>query len=417
MRRVGLAFSLVYFAFLMNSCTLKPNPTALRDESSKPVLNGLDVLLTHRTYYDSSRTGLFTNQTGVTKDLKSNYIVLSDIFNLKLIFSPEHGLYGAENAGDVIDESGDKQDDIAIISTYGLSPKRISPYLDSLDIIIFDMQDTGIRAYTYISSLAYIIQATNGKNIKLMVLDRPNPINGLTIEGNVLNDSLISFVGIFPMPYRYAMTIGELALMFRDDMAPNLNVEVIKMENWKRSMDFNETGLVWVPPSPHVPHPETIYTMIATGVFGELGTLHEGVGNPAPFEYAGGPWITNPVEYADALNQLNLPGIVFRAAFWKPYYGKYKGQTVGGVQLHIINIKTVRPYLVGLCLLHIHQTLYPEIDLFENQNRWDMFAKVTGSNDIRLSLMAGKSPLEIESQWQSDIRLFMKKRSKYLLYD
>jgi uncharacterized protein YbbC (DUF1343 family) len=265
--------------------------------------------------------------------------------------------------------------------------------------------------------MAYLMQAASITGKKVIILDRPNPINGITMEGNLLDPQFSSFVGLYPIPYRHGMTIGELALLFNTEYGINCDLEVVKMEGWTRDMYFDDTGLPWVPTSPHVPDAATILPMIATGTYGELGMLSEGVGITTPFEVAGGPWIKDPHEFARALSARIKEGVIFRPTFFKPYYGRHKGQICGGVQLHVTDRDQFAPYLTGLLILAVHQELYPDIDLFANENRWSMFAKVTGSDQIRKDIQAGRDPLEMQQEWQTELIKFGEMRQKYLLYD
>jgi uncharacterized protein YbbC (DUF1343 family) len=213
------------------------------------------------------------------------------------------------------------------------------------------------------------------------------------------------------------MTTGELALLFNTEFEINCDLEVVKMEGWTRDMWFDETGLPWVPTSPHVPDASTILPMISTGTYGELHVLSEGVGITIPFEFSGGPWIVNPHEFAAALQDRVGEGVIFRPTFVKPYYGRYKGQVCGGVQLYVSDRDRYKPYLVGLQILAVHQELYPEIDLFAEEGRWGMFTKVMGDKQIKKDIQAGKDPLDMEAAWLGELNEFAQMRQKYLLYD
>ena len=241
-------------------------------------------------------------------------------------------------------------------------------------------------------------------------------MGGLKVEGNLVEPEFYSFVGLYPIPYRPGMTIGELAKLFNNEYGLNCDLTVVPMLGWKRWMYWEDTGLNWVPTSPHVPHAETILPMIATGTFGELGTLSEGVGYTAPFELAGAPWVKAD-EFADALNRLHLPGIYFRPMYFKPYYFRYQGQNCQGVQLHVTDRDTFSPYVTGLYIMKTHMDLYPDHDLFANQNRIGMFNRVMGTDKIMKMLQDEVPVEEIEQSWQADLQKFMETRAKYLLYD
>lgn len=390
-----------------------PEPTII--PKPVPVRTGLEIFLA--SPHDSTfRYGLMTNQTGVNSKLNSNIVLLDDVLNLTALYSPEHGIYGAEFAGDKVGKEIDPQTGIQAFSTYGKKPADIVPLLASVDGVIIDIQDIGVRGYTYIYSMAYMMEAAQIAEKTVIILDRPNPITGSIVEGNVLDPAVSSFVGLYPIPYRYGMTIGELAWLFNDEFSIGCELEIVRMTGWSRSMWFDETGLPWIPTSPHVPHPSTILNMIATGVYGELGVLSEGVGTTLPFEYIGGPWIKDPHQFAKVLQSRIGNGVTLRPCFFKPYYGRYQGQVCGGVQLYITDRNAYRPYITGFIAMAVIQERYPEIDLFGNEDRWKMFDQVSGGTWIREELQQRVDPLTFEEPWAEELADFMVKRQKYLLY-
>jgi len=390
-----------------------PEPTILPERA--PVVTGLEVFLS--TPHDSAyRYGLMTNQTGIDSKLNSNIVLLNDAMTLTALYSPEHGIYGAEFAGDKVGKEIDPQTGIPAFSTYGKKPADIVPLLAGVDGVIIDIQDIGVRGYTYIYSMAYMMEAAKIAGKKIIVLDRPNPINGHIVEGNVLDPAVASFVGLYPIPYRYGMTIGELAWLFNEAFGIRCSLEIVRMTGWTRDMWFDETGLPWIPTSPHVPHPATILNMIATGVYGELGVLSEGVGTMLPFEYIGGPWIKDPHRFAEVLQSRIGGGVKLRPCFFKPYYGRHQGKVCGGVQLYITDRNAFRPYITGLIVVAVTRELYPEIDLFGNEDRWKMFDQVSGGTWIREALQDGVNPLTFEQKWSDELADFMALRQNYLLY-
>ncbi|MBT3253271.1 MAG: DUF1343 domain-containing protein [Candidatus Marinimicrobia bacterium] len=381
------------------------------------VKSGLEVFIENQNWDNNLKYGLLANQTCVDRNLVHGVTLLPGYINLVLIMSPEHGLFGAENAGDHIGDEIESSSGIKAVTTYRQGQDKIIEMIADLDVILLDLQDIGVRSYTYIYSMSYIMKAAAAKDKKVIILDRPNPINGVQMEGNILKPEFASGVGRYPIPYRHGMTPGELAQLFNEEFGINCNLEVVKMEGWTRDMWFDETGLPWVPTSPHVPDASTILPMISTGTYGELHVLSEGVGITIPFEFSGGPWITNPHEFADALQAIVGGGVIFRPTFVKPYYGRYKGQVCGGVQLYVRDREVYKPYLAGLQILAVHQELYPEIDLFANEGRWNMFNKVMGDDQIMLDIQAGKDPAEMEAGWLEELNNFAKMRQKYLLYN
>ncbi len=431
--RSHLSIIMVLATLIMISCAQQSRP-GIPDETPSPktlpstpmvseikpqpvVRSGLEVFLNREHGFERLKYGLLANQTCVNRELIHGASLLPEKIDLQLLLSPEHGLFGAENAGDKVGDETDAGSGIISRSTYRKKPPEIAEMISDLDVVLFDIQDIGVRSYTYIYSMAYLMQAAAESGKKVIVLDRPNPINGLKLEGNLLDPQFSSFVGLYPIPYRHGMTSGELALLFNTEFGIGCDLEVVPMEGWTRDMYFDDTGLPWVPTSPHVPDAATILPMIATGTYGELGMLSEGVGTTTPFEVAGGPWITDPNEYAETLAQQTGEGVIFRPTFFKPYYGRYQGQICGGVQLHVTDRDLFAPYLTGLLLLSVHQELYPEVDLFANANRWDMFDQVMGSDQIRIDIQAGKDPYEMEQAWQEELIKFGELRKKYLLYD
>ncbi len=386
-------------------------------ESPVQVKSGLEVFIEQGNWDNDLRYGLLANQTCVDRNLVHGVNLLPEHINVVLIMSPEHGLFGAENGGDQIGEEIEPSSGIKAVTTYLKKQTEINEMIADLDVILFDIQDIGVRSYTFIYSMSYIMKAAAAMGKKVIILDRPNPINGVQMEGNILKPEHASGVGRYPIPYRHAMTPGELAQLFNTEFGINCNLEVVKVAGWSRDMWFEETGLPWVPTSPHVPDASTILPMISTGTYGELHVLSEGVGITVPFEFSGGPWIKNPHEFAEALQARVGEGIIFRPTFVKPYYGRYKGQVCGGVQLHVSDPDQYKPYLVGLQILAVHQELYPEIDLFANTHRLNMFTKVMGDEQIRLDIQAGKDPLDMEAGWQEALQEFAELRKKYLLYD
>ncbi|MCF7826481.1 MAG: DUF1343 domain-containing protein [Candidatus Marinimicrobia bacterium] len=413
------------FLMLMLQSCVSVAPPVVADIPQTPVVSrmqldtvktGLEVFLERGEWDQDLKYGLLANQTSVNRYLVHGVNLLPEHINLVLIMSPEHGLFGAENAGDDIGEEVEPSSGIKAVTTYLKTQDEIKEMIADLDVILLDIQDIGVRSYTFIYSMSYLMRAAADLGKKAIVLDRPNPINGVQMEGNILLPENASGVGRYPIPYRHGMTPGELAQLFNAEFGIHCDLEVVKMEGWTRDMWFEDTGLPWVPTSPHVPDAATILPMISTGTYGELHVLSEGVGITIPFEFSGGPWITNPHEYAAALQARVGEGVIFRPTFVKPYYGLYKGQVCGGVQLHVSNQEQYKPYLVGLQILAVHQELYPEIDLFANKNRLGMFIKVMGDKQILDDIKAGKDPLEMEQNWLQDLNKFAEMRKQYLLY-
>ena len=309
----------------------------------------------------------------------------------------------------------DPQTKLPVFSLYGEHRKPTAEMLKDVDVILVDIQDIGIRAYTFVYTMAKIMEAAAEFHKKVIVLDRPNPLGGLNVEGNLVHEGYFSFVGLYPIPYRHGMTIGELARLFNGAFNIECQLTVVPMLNWQRNMLWEDTNLQWVPTSPHVPHWETVLFMSATGVFGELRSLSEGVGYTLPFETTGAPWIDG-YELATELNKLNIGGVIFRPLYYKPYYATFKDEVCQGVQLHITDRKKFNSYVAGLHIMHTIMKLYPDHDLFANPDRIGTFCRVTGCDYIVNDLKAGLPVAEIQQKWQPELDDFKKLRENYLLY-
>lgn len=411
----------VLFAAIFFACM--PETTVRNNEIPEPEINqqfmlGIDNFLNnHIDLVRGQRVGLLTNPSGVNGDIiyTSDLLFQHPDVNLTSFYAPEHGIRGDFFAGARIADTIDAKTGLMVYSLYGHRRKPTPETLENVDVLMVDIQDIGLRGYTYVYTMAKVMEAAAENNKKVIVLDRPNPVGGNLVEGNLVHDGFYSFVGLYPTPYFHGLTIGELAMLFNKEFDINCDLHVVPMLGWKRSMEWVDTGLSWVPTSPHLPHWETILYMGATGTFGELGTLSEGVGYTSPFEIVGAPWI-KAEDFARELNLLNLPGVYFRPLSFKPYYFRHEGQDLQGVQLHITNRKIFLPYVTGLYIMQTHIKLYPDQDLFANKNRIDMFNKVMGTDQIMKDLQAGVSVAQIKLAWQDELDAFKETRLKYLLY-
>ncbi len=415
------AFICIIILILFSSCqqeTRNKQEAEPQPPSSVQFLLGIDNFLNNEIdLVKGKRVGLLTNPSGVNADLiyTSDLLYNSPDVNLTSFYGPEHGIRGDFFAGDKVADTLDTKTGLMIYSLYGQRRKPSPETLENVDVIMVDIQDIGLRGYTYVYTMAKVMEAAAENDKQVIVLDRPNPVGGLLVEGNLVEEDFFSFVGLFPTPYFHGMTIGELALLFNDEFGIDCDLTVIPMQGWKREMYWDDTGLSWVPTSPHVPHWETILYMGASGTFGELGTLSEGVGYTSPFETIGAPWI-NADEFAKELNALNLPGIYFRPLSFKPYYFRYEGQDLQGVQMHITDRSIYLPYTTGLHIMQTHISMYPDHDLFANKNRIRMFNIVMGTDKIMNMLKENIPVAEIKASWQEDLNEFKEIRMKYLLY-
>jgi uncharacterized protein YbbC (DUF1343 family) len=384
----------------------------------RPIVKpGIDVLLEERLdLVQGKRVGLITNATAITTRFESDIEALYQApgVDLRALFGPDHGVRGAQPAGARVGSYTDPQTGLPVYSLYGKTRKPTAQMLDSLDVLLFDIQDIGIRPYTYISTLALSMEAAAEKKIPFIVLDRPNPMGGFLVEGPVLEEKFKSFIGIFPIPYVHGMTIGELAELFNEEFGIGADLTVVKMKGWKRTMLFSDTGLLWIPTSPHVPRWDSPFYLATTGGFGELGTLSEGVGTPNPFELTGAPWISGDT-LAQALNAVRLPGVYFRPLSFHQYYAHFKGETCGGVQIHILNYRRFLPMLTQLTLLTTIYKLYPKAGIFQTK-RTANFDRAMGTDKIRKAIEAGWSAAKILKAHQPQLQQFLKLRQRHLFY-
>ncbi len=389
------------------------------------VRTGIEVLAASNfRILEGKRIGLVTNPTGINSDFVSTVDVLAKAPNVRLValFGPEHGVRGDVTAGGKVDTFTDPATGLPVYSLYGKTRKPTPEMLKGIDVMIYDIQDIGSRSYTFINTLAYVMEAAAENNISVVVLDRPNPLNGVRVEGNILDLKFRSFVGQYPIPYVYGMTCGEFAEMLNNEGwlegGKKCSLTVVKMENWKRWMHWENTKLPWVPTSPHVPSAESSLYYSATGILGELETVNIGVGYTMPFQLTGQEWI-NGAKLAEVMNAKNLPGIYFRPLSYKPYYAKQAAKQLSGIQLHILDRSKVNLTNVQFHILEALIALYPEKNPFNlaDSSRNAMFDKVAGTDEVRKALMNGTTADVIISGWRKEISDFLPTRKKYLLYD
>ncbi len=421
-----LRFPLFLFAlWLFVSCSSKlqrpvtPTPIQPPVHATMQIVLGNENLLQNYLHLvKGKRVGLLTNPSGVNHLLQSSVDVFAADSNIHLtaLFGPEHGIRGAIYAGEQVGDETDPHTGLPVFSLYGKHRKPTKKMLEQVDVILVDIQDIGVRAYTYIYTMAKVMEAAAEFGKEVIVLDRPNPLGGLQVEGNLVQPEFFSFVGLYPIPYRHGMTIGELALLFNQEFNIHCNLRVIPLKGWKREMLWGDTGLPWVPTSPHVPHWETVLFMSSTGTIGELHAVSEGVGYTSPFELIGAPWIDG-YQLAQALNALKLPGVVFRPLYFKPYYALFKGQICQGVQMHLTDYRAFNSYLTGLYIMETLIRLYPEHDLFADAARTRAFNRVMGCAWIGEDLKNHVPVHEIQQKWQREKQNFLELRKKYLLYE
>ena len=386
------------------------------------IMTGIEVLKqTKFKAIEGKRVGLITNPTGVDNNLKSTIDILHEAPNVNLValYGPEHGVRGDVHAGDKIETFTDPNTGVPVYSLYGATRKPTAEMLEGIDVLVYDIQDIGCRSYTYISTMYLAMQAAAENNIAFVVLDRPNPVGGLKVEGNIVEDGFISFVSQLKIPYLYGLTCGELALMINKEMmSPTpCQLEVVKMKKWKRKMKFEDTNLQWVPASPHIPFAHSANFYPVSGILGELGYMSIGVGYTLPFEMFAAEWI-NAEEFAKALNAKGLAGIEFRPIHLKPFYSVGKGENLQGVQVHLMDFDKARLSDIQFHVMEVAAELYPDKAVFDNadKGRFNMFDKVSGSDFIRTEFSKNHKFSDIQSYWMKDETQFKNQSKKYYLY-
>ena len=403
------------------------------------VIPGVEVFLEKYVgLVEGKRVGLITNPTGVDGRLRTT----ADLFaghpgiDLVALYGPEHGVRGNAQAGEYVPFYVDDKYGVPVFSLYGqsLKPppgmlKNIDEYMRSfdtedtgkipeaamvegIDVMVFDIQDVGTRVYTYVATMAYAMQAAADNGIDFIVLDRPNPINGVDMEGPVLEyPEFSSFVGLYPIPERFGMTMGELALLFNSRfLDQKARLTVVAMEGWKRSMWFDETSLPWVIPSPNMPTLDTA-TVYPGQVYFEGTNLSEGRGTTRPFELFGAPWVDGH-ELAKKLNGLGLPGVIFREAWFTPVFSKFQGQLCGGCQIHVTDRKAFRSFAAALHIIKTVRDMYPDKFAFHAE----YFDKVMGTDKVRQALEAGEEVRAVLESLEPGLAAFAALRRPYLLY-
>lgn len=428
--------SLALIAVWTSGCAQSSNPAAAA--ASPRMKLGTEVLFEKQfDLIRGKRVGLITNPTGLDGDLDSiveKFRLTSDT-KLVALYGPEHGVRGNAQAGEYVQFYFDEQYNLPVFSLYGQSHKpppdmltNIDEYMrtfdtqhtgkqverdmmQSVEVMVFDLQDVGTRVYTYIATMAYAMQAAAETDTPFIVLDRPNPITGTRMEGPILEPAFSSFIGLYPIPLRHGMTAGELALLFNDQFLTNkAKLTVVPMEGWSRGQWHEETRLPWVLPSPNLPTVESAVVYPGQVIL-EGTNLSEGRGTTKPFEFFGAPWIDG-FTLSRKLNELKLPGVKFREVWFTPTFSKFKGERCGGCQLHVTNRESYESIKTTLAILQTVRQLYG--DKLELHDRY--FDKVMGTASVREALLRGDSFENIAASWQAGLDEFEKRRQPFLLY-
>jgi uncharacterized protein YbbC (DUF1343 family) len=385
---------------------------------------GIDVLQRENfALLAGKKVGLITNQSGVNSKLELTLDIFKKAKNFKLaaVFSPEHGLKGLIGSGQTYENEIDTSLGIKYFSLYGKTQKPTANMLKGIDVLVYDIQDIGCRSYTYISTLGLAMEAAAENNVEFVILDRPNPLGGLRIEGNLVEDDFISFVSRYKIPYVYGLTCGELASLLNEEKmlksGIKCNLSVVKMEGWTRQMKYGDTGLIWVPSSPNIPYQETPFYLVGSGILGELVIIGIGITYTLPFQTFAAEWM-NADTLASYMNKLNLPGVIFRPISYKPLYGTWEDKILNGVQIHITDFDKINLIELQFYFLQVQRELYPQENVFALAAtlRMKMFDDVLGTDNIRKNFMRRFRVSDIHDYLTKDVERFREISKKYFLY-
>ena len=384
------------------------------------VYTGLEVFLAKYTYIvKGKRVGLITNPTGVDAKLNATVDLLKQSPNVNLValFAPEHGIRGNVRAGMNVADGKDPGTGLPVYTLYGRNGHRPSAeMLSNVDVLIYDIQDVGSRAYTYIWHLAECMSAAAEFGKTVIVLDRPDPFGGSIVDGPVSEKKYLSFIGLYPIPRVYGMTVGELARYLNIEEKINCHLQVVPMINYKRGMTWKETGLPWVPTSPHIPTPDAACCFAATGTIGEIGGVNIGIGYTLPFQCIASPWI-HAEKMARDLNSYNLPGVRFRPIYYRPYYAAYKESNIQGIQIFVTDASKFRPATTEVAIVTYLKKHYSSLGQFAfRKDKIATVDKAMGTSSVRRQIEAGWGYPAIIATWRRKLNEFKGKRRKYLIY-
>jgi len=416
---------LFLFNLLMTFCCIctfaaKPKPV---------VTPGIEVLVQEDfAPLKGKRVGLVTNPSGVDRNLRSTVDILFNAPQVQLValFGPEHGVRGDVYAGGKIKDSTDPVTGLPVYSLYGSTRKPTPEMLDGIDVMVYDIQDVGVRSYTFISTLGLVMEACAPLGIEVMVLDRPNPLGGLKIEGCYVEQPFNSFVSQYRIPYVYGLTVGELASLINEeglnrgqkgDQEPvKCKLTVIPMKGWNRNMTYEDTGLPWVLPSPNIPFKDSPMYYAASGICGELyGFMNIGVGYTVPFQVFGALWL-DPQTLKDKLETCGIEGVSFRTIWYKPMAGSLKGELVKGLQFFFTDYEKARITEVQFHVMQAVAQLYPDKKAFETANGIGLFDKVCGTDYVRKEFCKRYDFADIKDYWRKDEDSFRVLSQKYHIY-
>lgn len=375
------------------------------------------------------KVGLVTNPSGVDRNLRSTIDIFFEApeVNLVALFGPEHGVRGDAYAGDKVADSRDYKTGLPVYSIYGAYREPSQKMLEGIDLMVYDIQDIGVRSYTFISTLGLVMRACAKKGIEVMVLDRPNPLGGNKIEGCYVEPGFFSFVSEFKIPYIYGLTVGELAIMINEEGINcgqkgnedhlKCNLKVVPMQGWSRDMLYIDTNLPWVLPSPNIPYPQSAINYPSSGICGELGNfLNIGIGYNLPFETFAAEWV-DATKLKAELDSYMLPGVKFREIHYKPFYGSKAGKLLHGVQFFYTDYDKANISLTQFYVMQAIGVLYPSRNPFTSDgSRNAMIDKVCGTDYVRLAFAKNMKVSDIKFYWDKDVESFRTLSEKYYIY-
>lgn len=392
----------------------------------KPIQTGIEHLCASPPKgLAGKRLGLLANPASVDHLFRHSRLLIEECFpgQLKALFSPQHGFFAEKQDNMILSDHGvDPALNIPIFSLYGRTREPTASMLDPIDILLVDLQDVGTRVYTFVYTMALCMAAAGAHGKRIIVLDRPNPLGGTMVEGNLLQEELTSFVGMFPLPMRHGLTIGELALLFRDRFGVDCDLQVVEMRGWKRPMIFEDTGLPWIAPSPNLPTPAAA-RVYPGQVIWEGTNVSEGRGTTQPFEVVGAPF-WDPDEILHAVPEGHLSGVHLRPLAFEPTSNKWRQTLCRGFQLHVLDPHGYRPYLTSLSLLAAVIRLYPErfewkTPPYEFEHERLPFDLITGDRLVRETIEQGQGAEDLDRltrRWEMDLHEFDEMRRTFFLY-
>jgi uncharacterized protein YbbC (DUF1343 family) len=375
---------------------------------------GIENIDNHLNIFKNKRVGLITNPTGVDSNFKTTIEILSEKTNLVALFSPEHGVRGDLQAGVHLDTYVDELTKCIVYSLYGETRKPTKEMMDSIDILCFDIQDVGARYYTFIYTMAYAMMACKENDKEFVVFDRPNPVGGLEVEGNILDLKFRSFVGYYPLTQRFGMTLGELATLYNKEFEIGCNLHVIKMSDWKRSYHYKDLNRHWVLPSPNIPTTDSLYAYLTTCYF-EGTNVSEGRGTAKPFQMFGAPWLDADRLIAE-LQKKNLLGVVFRKTYFTPMFSKHKDILCQGVEIFVTDIYKFKPVATGYTLIYLIRDLFDDFKFLDPYRPGgnQMIDLLSGNDDLKTKRFTLE---ELLKKIDQDSKIFKTKKEGYHLYE